>query len=419
MFGRVARAIVGMVVPTAAMMLVWPAFAEPTADWKCNAITDVPLDERIAACTAVIDSGRFGRPSLIRAYFNRAGAYNKKTEFDRAVADYSALMEFHPGNIFVYNFRAYSYFQLGELDRAIADYDRAIELNQRSRYAYLSRGVAYYRKEDYDHAIADYTQALQLGHQDPVISADRKAQSKGQDGDPIPPPVDGQAPGLGLADGHAFYVRGAAYFGKGDLERAIADYDQAIRLNPTDKRALAYRALAYKIKGKLDGAIRDYDRIAQLDPRDARAYRARAMVYWQGGSFSQSLNDLDQAVWLDPKNPYSALWREIVASRSGQPSQLAEAAAQLDMTKWPAPIVNLFLGSATSEQVLGAADDSDPKKREAQMCETNFYSAELALQRGAKDDAQRLFDRAAADCPKTFVERHAANVELAALHANR
>jgi lipoprotein NlpI len=89
------------------------------------------------------------------------------------------------------------------------------------------------------------------------------------------------------------------------------------------------------------------------------------------------------------------------------------------MTKWPAPIVNLFLGSATSEQVLGAADDSDPKKREAQMCETNFYSAELALQRGAKDDAQRLFDRAAADCPKTFVERHAANVELAALHANR
>jgi tetratricopeptide (TPR) repeat protein len=275
MFGRVARAIVGMVVPTAAMMLVWPAFAEPTADWKCNAITDVPLDERIAACTAVIDSGRFGRPSLIRAYFNRAGAYNKKTEFDRAVADYSALMELHPGNIFVYNFRAYSYFQLGELDRAIADYDRAIELNQRSRYAYLSRGVAYYRKEDYDHAIADYTQALQLGHQDPVISADRKAQSKGQDGDPIPPPVDGQAPGLGLADGHAFYVRGAAYFGKGDLERAIADYDQAIRLNPTDKRALAYRALAYKIKGKLDGAITDYDRIVQLDPRDARAYRAR------------------------------------------------------------------------------------------------------------------------------------------------
>lgn len=418
MFGCVARAIVGMVVPTVAIMLVWPAFAEPTADWKRNAITEVPLDERIAGCTAVIDSGRFGRQSLIRAYFNRAAAYNKKTEFDRAVADYSALMEFNPGNIFVYNFRAYSYFQLGELDRAIADYDRAIELNQRSRYAYLSRGVAYYRKEDYDHAIADYTQALQLGHQDPLISADRKAQ-KGHDRDPIPPPVDGQATGLELADGHAFYVRGAAYFGKGDLERAIADYDHAIRLNPTDKRALAYRALAYRIKGKLDGAIRDYDRIVQLDPRDARAYRSRAMVYWEGGSFSQSLNDLDQAIWLDPKNPYSALWREIVAWRSRQPSQLAEAVAQVDMTKWPAPIVNLLLGSATLEQVLGAVDDSDPQKRKAQMCETNFYATELALQRGAKDDAQRLFDRAAADCPKTFVERHAANVELAALQANR
>jgi lipoprotein NlpI len=364
----------------------------------------------------VLDSGKYGRQGALRAYFNRAGAYNKTREFQRAAADYSALIDLNPENRFVYAFRAYSYFQLGEPDRAIADYDRTIELNQRSRYAYFNRGVAYYHKGDYDHAIADYNQAMQLGHQDQQISADRIRR---QDSDPVPPPVDGQASGLASADGHAFYARGAAYYGKGDLDRAIADYDEAIRLNPKDKNAFIYRSVAYRAMGNLDRAIADCDRIVQLDPENAYAYRARAMVYWQSGSFSKSLTDLDQAIRLDPKSAYSVLWRELVAKRSDQPSQLAEAATQLDMTKWPAPIINLFLGTMTPEQVLRAADDSDAKKRKGQVCEANFYTAELALQRGSKDDAHRLFDLAATDCPDTFVERQAAKVELGALHAGR
>ncbi|XUJ34761.1 hypothetical protein ACQ5SK_01665 [Bradyrhizobium japonicum] len=57
-------------------------------------------------------------------------------------------------------------------------------------------------------------------------------------------------------------------------------------------------------------------------------------------SLAKSLTDLDQAIQLNPKNAYPVLWREIVARRS---DQLSEAAKQLDATKWPAPIINLFL----------------------------------------------------------------------------
>jgi lipoprotein NlpI len=88
------------------------------------------------------------------------------------------------------------------------------------------------------------------------------------------------------------------------------------------------------------------------------------------------------------------------------------------MKGWPAPVVRLFLGEMTPAGVLTAADDPDPKKRREQVCEANFYSGEMALFRGAREEATRLFRIAASECPHTFVERSAAVAELKALGAS-
>jgi lipoprotein NlpI len=130
------------------------------------------------------------------------------------------------------------------------------------------------------------------------------------------------------------------------------------------------------------------------------------------------LTDLHQSQELDAKDAYTALWREIVARRSNQPSRLADATAQLDMTKWPAPVVRMFLGETTPETALAAAEDADAKKQKDQVCEANFYAGELALQRSSKEDAARLFGLAVADCPKLFIEWSAAKAELKALGVN-
>lgn len=214
-------------------------------------------------------------------------------------------------------------------------------------------------------------------------------------------------------------ARGVAYSAKGDLDRAIADFDDAIRLNPKDKEAISNRGNAYRTKGDFGRAIADYDQLVQLDGKDARAYFHRARLYWQIASFTKSLTDLDQSIQLNPKDAYPVVWREIVAKRSDQPSRLSEAVKQLDAAKWLAPIVNLFLGTMAPEQVLGAADDTNPAKKKAQVCEANFYVAERALQSGLKEEALRLFEQAAGDCPKTFIEKQAADVEISFLRAGR
>ena len=88
------------------------------------------------------------------------------------------------------------------------------------------------------------------------------------------------------------------------------------------------------------------------------------------------------------------------------------------MNKWPAPVIRLFLGQMTPEALLATADDPNAKTKQRKVCEINFYSAELALQRRAKGEATRLFRLAATDCRKSFTERAAAHAELKALDAN-
>ena len=209
--------------------------------------------------------------------------------------------------------------------------------------------------------------------------------------------------------------RGSAYQSKGDNDRAIADYNEAIRLDP--KYAFAYnnRGNAYRAKGDNDRAIADYNEAIRLEPKYMTAYFNRGLANLLAGALPKALADLNQASALDPKYAYAALWLDLVGLRNNVPSRLSQAISTIDMTTWPAPVIRMFLGQMTAAAVLAAADDPDAKKKKGQVCEANFFIAELALRQGAKDEAARLFRMAADDCPKNFVEWSAANAELKAL----
>ena len=72
---------------------------------------------------------------------------------------------------------------------------------------------------------------------------------------------------LGLKDSDSFYHRGLAYFEKNDYNRAIQDFDEALKLNPDSVAALQKRGWAYETKNDYDQAIRDYDRAIKFTTR--------------------------------------------------------------------------------------------------------------------------------------------------------
>ena len=65
-------------------------------------------------------------------------------------------------------------------------------------------------------------------------------------------------------DARAYYDRGCAKKMARDLDGAIADCTEAIRLDPKDATAYNNRGFAKYEKGDLDGAIADYTEAARL-----------------------------------------------------------------------------------------------------------------------------------------------------------
>lgn len=99
--------------------------------------------------------------------------------------------------------------------------------------------------------------------------------------------------------------RGNAYHAKGDEDRAISDYDQAIRLNPKFANAYGGRGNAYQSKGDNDRAMVDYNEAIRLDPKYIHAYNGRGNAYHAKGDDDRAIADYNEAIRLDPTYKYA------------------------------------------------------------------------------------------------------------------
>lgn len=96
--------------------------------------------------------------------------------------------------------------------------------------------------------------------------------------------------------------RGNAWRGKGEIDNAIADYEAAIKLDPTFAFPYNGRAAAYYNRGELTKAIEDYSQVIRLDPTLAAPYNNRALAYRDKGDFDRALADAEDALRRDPKS---------------------------------------------------------------------------------------------------------------------
>jgi tetratricopeptide (TPR) repeat protein len=91
----------------------------------------------------------------------------------------------------------------------------------------------------------------------------------------------------------AYNNRGITWYRRGELDRAIADYDQAIRLDPKDAEACYNRGLAWKAKNDLDRAIADYSEAIRLSPKFANAYNNRGSAWGAKGDLNRAIAEGD------------------------------------------------------------------------------------------------------------------------------
>jgi tetratricopeptide (TPR) repeat protein len=111
----------------------------------------------------------------------------------------------------------------------------------------------------------------------------------------------------------AFDNRGVAYRQKGEYDRALLDYEQAIRLNPSNANAYNNRGIIYRIKGEYARAIADYDEAIWLKHGDfPAAYYNRALAYADKGEYGLSLRDFEFVMRVNPSNALALYARGLI-----------------------------------------------------------------------------------------------------------
>ena len=150
----------GCLIAAALCAVSAPAWSqgEQTA---CAGEGGVTLDQRIAACTAIIGAGRATGHDLAVAYNNRGGALYYKGETERAWADYDQAIKLSPNFAHAFNNRCWAGAVLGRLKQSVDDCSHVLKLHNIGN-VFENRGFAYLKMGQFDLAFADYELALRL-----------------------------------------------------------------------------------------------------------------------------------------------------------------------------------------------------------------------------------------------------------------
>jgi lipoprotein NlpI len=73
--------------------------ANPSDEQRCTGQAGVRPDVQAAACTSLIDSGRFAQQNLAILHSNRGIAYGKSGDYNRAIADFDAALRINPTHV--------------------------------------------------------------------------------------------------------------------------------------------------------------------------------------------------------------------------------------------------------------------------------------------------------------------------------
>ena len=118
-----------------------------------------------------------------------------------------------------------------------------------------------------------------------------------------------QAIRLNPNDALAYNNRGLTCAELNDLTGAIADFTQAIRLNPNDALAYNNQGITRAELNDLTGAIADFSEAIRLNPDDAAAYINRGVARQAANDLAGTIEDFTQAISLKPDEALTYLRR--------------------------------------------------------------------------------------------------------------
>jgi tetratricopeptide (TPR) repeat protein len=207
--------------------------------------------------------------------------------------------------------------------------------------------------------------------------------------------------GLSARDRAAGLYERARARGSHDDVRALADLDLAIRLDPGRVQAYALRAATYRRIGDLDRALVDYDQVIKIEP-EAWNYFYRGEVLSAKGAHQRAIADFDEAIRLRPgDDSFFLSGRADTWLRAGQ---FNRAISDYDISLRRNPnAISTREGRCWAYAIVGRLDEAlaDCNSLEHLFSKRTFTARGVVhLKAGRLDDAIADFDAALKDDPR-------------------
>lgn len=283
-------------------ILVTKLIAAPALRGANECTTAVTPELRIRACGALIESKGQSNAVLSSAYIIRAQARADQKDIPGAINDYTKAAEFEQNRAAAFNARGMVHLTVKDNTKAIADFTQAIEKDPKLGIAHFHRGNAYLADNQPAEAVRDFDTALSLNRSAAAYLARGKAHQRLDNLDPAVRDLN-EAIRLDEKNGEAHLERGKALARKNIPEQAFADFAKAESLLPDEQKSRALNAqgeLHYD-REQFDAAIESLTKAIDLDRNYLTALNNRGVAYQYKNEPERALDDFNRALELDPQ----------------------------------------------------------------------------------------------------------------------
>lgn len=195
----------------------------------------------------------------------------------------------------IYNWLGLTETNLKDYPRALMHFDSAIRLSPTDPDLYVNKGIALERKGAQNEAMAAYTKALALNPKHGLANVNLQTLRSKLNRTSSTSLLDSAI----LNNPHqpyAFAERGYIHLQDGAYQLALADYNEAIRIDPKEADYFLNRGIIHEKLKQYELAYKDYSMALRLDERMASAWLNRGNVLLHMKKEKLAIEDYSAAI---------------------------------------------------------------------------------------------------------------------------
>jgi len=200
-------------------------------------------------------------------FINLGNAYDETHNFGESIKCYKKALSLGSSSSIIYLGLGKAYCEIKNYQSAIEAFESSIKLNNLDNRAWHNLGLTYFKMGRYVEALSKIDQAIEIAANDEI-----------------------------------YITKGDCEYALKNIDKALENYDNAIKFNPKNYEALNSKAVVYRKQMILDKAFECCTKSLDLNPLNHRALMNLGLVLKTFRRHEDAINIFDEILKINPKD---------------------------------------------------------------------------------------------------------------------